>query len=273
MAVIKRFSYKDIDAIRVGRLNQGINTSFILYHLDNTLIDTGPSNQWKYVKPFVEDKTISQILLTHHHEDHSGNAASIAKLKNVTPTSPALTHDIMKRGFNIPFYQHLLWGKAHKVQTQIHGDAIELGNGETLTPIHTPGHAPDLTCYLLNERGWLFSGDLYIANHLKFLRKDEDIPQLMESTRKALSYDFDTIICPHRGVVEQGKQALQEKYDNIAALCEKSQQLKAAGHSVVEISDKLLGKETFFSYISGFKFSKRNLIRSCLKFNPSHRQD
>jgi glyoxylase-like metal-dependent hydrolase (beta-lactamase superfamily II) len=171
----------------------------------------------------------------------------------------------MKRGFNIPFYQNLIWGKAPTLNTRPINDKVQLSHGETLTPIHTPGHAPDLTCYLLNERGWLFSGDLYIANHLKFLRKDEDIPQLLDSTRKALSYDFDTLICPHRGVVEKGKEALQEKLDNIMALCDKSQQLRKAGHSIVEISDKLLGKETAFSYISAFKFSKRNLIKSCLK--------
>lgn len=267
MAVIKRFSFHEIDAIRVGRFDLGINTSFILYRMGDTLIDTGPSNQWQYVKPFVGEKPLKQILLTHHHEDHSGNAAAIAELTGIQPTAPQLTGDIMHRGFNIPFYQNLIWGKAGRLQTQVLGDKVELSNGETLTPIHTPGHAPDLTCYLLNERGWLFSGDLYIANHLKFLRKDEDIPQLLESTRKALGYDFDTIICPHRGVVEQGKKALQEKYDNIAALCEQSQQMHASGHSVIEISDKLLGKETFFSYISGFKFSKRNLIRSCLLFS------
>ncbi len=265
MAVMKRFSYEEMDAIRVGRFNLGINTSFILYRLGNTLIDTGPSNQWQHVKPFIDEKPLDQILLTHHHEDHSGNAAAIAKLTGITPSAPKLTQAIMDHGFNIPFYQYLIWGKAATLDTQTINDKVQLSHGETLTPIHTPGHAPDLTCYLLNERGWLFSGDLYIANHLKFLRKDEDIPQLLGSTRKALSYDFDTLICPHRGVVEKGKQALQEKLDNIMALCDKSQQLRQAGHSVVEISDKLLGKETAFSYISAFKFSKRNLIKSCLK--------
>ncbi len=265
MAIIKRFSYEGMDAIRVGRFNMGINTSFILYRLGNTLIDTGPSNQWQYVKPFIDEKPLDQILLTHHHEDHSGNAAAIAKLTGVTPSAPKLTQTIMERGFNIPFYQYLIWGKAPTLDTHTINDKVQLSHGETLTPIHTPGHAPDLTCYLLNERGWLFSGDLYIANHLKFLRKDEDIPQLLDSTRKALSYDFDTNICPHRGVVENGKQALQEKLDNIMGLCDKAQQLRLAGHSIVEIRDKLLGKETAFSYISAFKFSKRNLIKSCLK--------
>ncbi|MGH1374167.1 MAG: MBL fold metallo-hydrolase [Cellvibrionaceae bacterium] len=264
MAVLDSFSYHDLDAHRVGRFNLGINTSFICYRLEGTLIDCGPSNQWKYVKPFVEQKPVEQVLLTHHHEDHSGNAASIYQLTGIQPQAPDITIDILKRGFKIPPTQRVIWGSAGTFEARkLHQD-LTIG-GDKVTQIFTPGHAKDMTCYLLEDRGWLFSADLYIANHLKFLRSDEHIPTLLQSTKQALLSNFDTLICPHRGVVENGKNKLQEKYDYIVELSEKAQTLRDRGLDAIAISQTLLGKEGLMSKMSGYNFSKRNLIKSCLE--------
>ncbi len=264
MAVLDSFSYHDLDAHRVGRFNLGINTSFICYRLGGTLIDCGPSNQWKYVKPFVEQKPFHQVLLTHHHEDHSGNARNIHKLSGVQPRAPDITIDILKRGFKIPPTQRIIWGQAGRVEAQNIPQELAIG-GEKAKPVFTPGHAKDMTCYLLENRGWLFSADLYIANHLKFLRSDEHIPTLLRSTKKALECDFDTLICPHRGIVENGQKKLKEKYDYIIELSQRAQALQHSGLNQIAITHSLLGKEGLMSKLSGYNFSKRNLIKSCLE--------
>ncbi|SHF52019.1 Glyoxylase, beta-lactamase superfamily II [Microbulbifer donghaiensis] len=264
MSVLDSFRYKDLDALRVGRFNLGINTSFVVYRLQDTIIDTGPSNQWKYVKPFVQGAPFSQLLLTHHHEDHSGNAGAIHRLTGVRPLAPAATVEILKRGFRIPPMQKLIWGSAGKADAAVLPDKIFIGQGP-VTPIFTPGHAKDMTCYLLPDRGWLFSADLYIANYLKFLRSDETIPTLIESIRTVLDQDFDMILCPHRGVVKQGKQRLQEKYDYLLNLAGQAQQLEQQGLALDAITQRLLGKESMMSVLSRYNFSKRNLIASCLE--------
>ncbi len=264
MAVLDTFKYKDLQGHRVGRFNLGINTSFICYRLRDTLVDAGPTNQWKYVKPFVEEKPFSQLLLTHHHEDHSGNAGAIYQLTGVQPQAPDITIDILKKGFKIPLTQKIIWGSSGRVTAQPIGSKLAIG-GEKVRPVFTPGHAKDMTCYLMEDRGWLFSADLYIANYLKLLRIDEHIPTLLNSTAKALDCDFDTLICPHRGVVEQGKGKLREKYNYLLELSEKAQSLQREGKDLLEITFLLLGKEGMMSRTSGYNFSKRNLIRSCLE--------
>lgn len=268
MAILDNFDYHDLQAIRVGRFNLGINTSFIVYRLKDTIVDTGPSNQWKYVKPFIAQAPFSQLLLTHHHEDHSGNAGAIHTLTGVQPKGHSITVDILQRGFKIPPIQKLMWGSAGKANAQVLPDVITIG-GDTVKPIFAPGHAKDMTCYLLHNRGWLWSADLYIANHLKMLRSDEHIPTLLNSIRDVLSHEFETILCPHRGVVENGKLKLQEKYDYIVELAGKSQHLHKQGLELIAISDKLLGKEGMMSVASRYNFSKRNLIRSCLDVDLS----
>lgn len=264
MAVLDSFQYHDLEAHRVGRFNFGINSSFICYRFKDTLIDCGPTNQWKYVKPFVEAKPFSQLLLTHHHEDHSGNAGAIYRLTGVQPKAPDLTIKMLKNGFKIPPTQRMIWGAAGKVEAAPLPDELSIG-GERASAIFTPGHAKDMTCYLLEDRGWLFSADLYIANYLKLLRIDEHIPTLLDSTMKALNCDFETIICPHRGIVENGKQRLQEKYDYLVDLSQRAQQQHQQGKSLEAITLSLLGKEGLMGRLTGYNFSKRNLIRSCLE--------
>lgn len=265
MAILQTFQHQGLEAVRVGRFNLGINTSFNVMRLDGTVFDTGPSNQWKYVKGFIEEKPLKQLLLTHHHEDHSGNAGAIKALTGVTPQAPELTVSILRKGFKIPPIQKLLWGSAGRVEAEALPEKITLSNGESVKAIFAPGHAKDMTCYLLDDRGWLLSADLYIANHLKFLRIDEHIPTIIDSTKDVLSYDFDTIICPHKGVVPQGKLRLKEKYDFLVNLAGEVQHLQGQGRSDKEITHQLLGKENMMSLFSGFNFSKINLVRSCLE--------
>ena len=264
MAVIETVRFHDLEGLRVGRFNMGVNTTFIVYRLRDTLIDTGPSNQWRHVKPFIQQFPISQLLLTHHHEDHSGNAGRIHKLTDVQPLAPALTVDILKRGFRIPPMQKLFWGSAGRAKARPLPEQLIIG-GERVEAIFTPGHAKDMHCYLLPERGWLFSADLYIANYLKLLRSDEHVPTLMNSMRTVLNEDFDTILCPHRGVVQNGKQKLQEKYEYLLNLAAAAQQLQAQGLELEAMTYRLLGKEDFVGIISRYNFSKRNLIASCLE--------
>ncbi|WP_062262843.1 MBL fold metallo-hydrolase [Endozoicomonas arenosclerae] len=265
MSVIERFQHEDLEAIRVGRFNLGVNTSFIVYRLGETVIDTGPSNQWRFLKPFIAEKPLEQLLITHHHEDHAGNIGRISQMTGVTPLAPELSLKKLRDGYATPLMQKLVWGYPGKAEAKPLPASMTLGSGEAVEAIFAPGHARDMTCYLLPERGWLFSADLYIANYLKMLRADEDISILLESTLKVLEYDFELICCPHRGLVKDGKTRLREKYDYIINLAGKVQAMHQKGVPVTEISDQILGKESFISLLSGYNFSKRNLVKSCLE--------
>ncbi|WP_237067393.1 MBL fold metallo-hydrolase [Microbulbifer guangxiensis] len=264
MSVLSTYRHHDLDGIRVGRFNLGVNTTFIVYRLGGTVIDTGPSNQWRHVRSFIESRPLEQLLLTHHHEDHSGNAGAIHRLTGIQPQAPALTADILRRGFRIPSLQRLFWGAAGRAEARPLPDQLIIGD-ERAEAIFTPGHAKDMHCYLLPERGWLFSADLYIANYLKMLRSDEDVATLLKSMRAVLARDFDTILCPHRGVVERGRERLQEKYDYLVSLAGEAQDLQRQGFQLNAITRRLLGKEDLVGIVSRYNFSKRNLIASCLE--------
>ncbi len=268
MAIWQQYKYDFVEGQKVGLLNKGINTQFIVYRLNETLIDAGPSNQWKHVRSFLKQNPPSQLLLTHHHEDHSGNAQRIAKLYKLTPKAPSLSREKLASGYPTPLIQKLVWGNPQPVKT-IPLNALEyLADGTKIIPVATPGHSKDLTCFLLPQQGYFFSGDLYLAKTIKLLRKDEDLSQIIVSLRKALSLDFETLFCPHGGIFQQGKFALQGKLNNILTLCSKAQTLRDKGWDYQSITTELLGPEDMIAKLSRGNLSRLNLIKQCCLVNP-----
>ncbi len=156
MSVRKHYQYKDVVGMKVGRINQGLNTNFIVYRMGETIIDSGPSNQWKYVKRFLDKSKVSQLLLTHHHEDHSGNAHYISKEYNIVPKAPQLARAKLKAGYKTPLMQRLVWGSLIPVETTALNECEYLTDGTKIIPVHTPGHAKVFNVLLLTRKEIFF---------------------------------------------------------------------------------------------------------------------
>lgn len=264
MAVLERIRYRDLDGLRTGHFNLAPATSFVIYRLGDTLIDAGPRNQWRHIRRFVDERAVRQLLITHFHEDHSGNSANLARHLRLTPRTSEETGRQLRHGFSIQWYRRIVWGAAAKVLTRPFDDDLIINGCDRVTPIATPGHTPDLTCFHLPDRGWLFSGDMYISSRLKLLEREEDLSQILASLRHLLALEFELILCPHRGPVTEGKPALQRKYNYLIELVEHSHHLHQQGYPLAVITRRLLGRENWMSYMTGFDFSKRQLIRACL---------
>jgi glyoxylase-like metal-dependent hydrolase (beta-lactamase superfamily II) len=134
----------------------------------------------------------------------------------------------------------------------------------TLQVIATPGHAFDHVVLWLPERGWLFSADLYIMERARYIRRRDDLALWMDSLRRMLAYDFDTMFCAHAGRVEGAHGAIRRKLAYWEELAGDARQLAAAGYEPRAISRQLLGRAGFITLWSGGNYSKQNLIRGLL---------
>jgi len=264
----ERFNHTDVEGLRVGR-GAKINNTCILYRLGGTVIDTGPPNQWKQVRRFLQERDILQVLLTHHHEDHSGNGAHIHQHTG----APVKVHPsgvgCLREGFPLRLYQRIFWGQPKAFEAQAAAEEIELSEGLRLRMVHTPGHSHDSACFLEPGRGWLFSGDLFVASKPRYLRGDEDPNQQIESLERILSLDFKTVFCAHRGVLEEGRSDLGRRLDYLVTMRENVRRLRREGLPVGEITRRLLGREDWMTWMTGFHFSKRNLVTAFLDLRPS----
>ena len=264
----KRLAYGPIDGLQTGRFGASINTMSICYRIGHTLIDTGPPNRWRAVRRFVDEQhaehRIERVVLTHHHEDHAGNAIRIKKHLGVPVFAPEASLEPLAEGFPMELYRRIVWGKPNPVAAQPMPERLSIANGWHLQRIAVPGHADDMVCYLVPEEGWLFTADLFIARKPRYLRHDEDLLQLIASLRRVLEYDFEILFCGHRGVVKNGRQALREKLRYLEALCGVVQRRHDSGESINHITEQMLGRDGMLRWLSGGDFSKKHMIRSCL---------
>ncbi len=260
---MSRFQHADVEGLRVGRFAGRLNTTCVLYRLGDAIIDTGPANQWSVVRGFIEERDIAKVIVTHHHEDHSGNLASIGDATGARAYAPVASRRRLAHGFVLRPYQHIVWGRPRSAKTSVLPEALELAGGFRLVPISAPGHSSDMTCYLEPERGWLFSGDLYVSSKTIYLRQDEDLRLHLQSLRDILQLQFETVFCSHRGVLNSGRSAIQRKLEFLENLREEVGRLRDQGIGVPEITRRLLGREDMMTLITGFHYSKKNLIRAC----------
>ena len=248
----------------VGLLAPPVMTAWC-YYIDGLLIDTGISLLRKKAVEMISAFNPDQIVLTHHHEDHSGNACAISSKLEIPVYGHAYARQKLSTPYPIKPYQHLLWGKSQPLMVNLLPETIETKNYSFL-PVHTPGHSKDHTVYIEKNRGWLFSGDLFLGTRIKYFRKDEVISDQIDSLKKLLFYDFDTLYCAHNPHLTGGKKRIREKLDFLENFSGTVYELYQKGYSEKAIINCLdNGSDMFIKIITVKNASYANMVKSALK--------
>lgn len=264
MAISSELSRHQVTGLRVGRMGRWRNSTAVLYALGGAMIDCGPPNQLAIVRDFVKEQNCRQVLITHHHEDHSGNAAPLMA-DGLAVMAPQASLEPLAQGFPLRTYQKFLFGTPQRARPNPLPSCIELDGGLTLEPLAAPGHSSDMTCLLLRQRGWLFSGDALVALRPRYLRDDEDLSDHLRTLRMLIALDCETVFCAHLGVVKEPQKAFGKRLDYLLSLKQRARELDQAGLPLREITRRLLGREGLMWCFTTGQFSKRNLIAQCLQ--------
>jgi len=228
MRVSKRYDFGEIKGFKLGwsPLGSPLMTVYC-YLLGDLMVDTGQAHMQKEVLKIAGDHNIQRVFLTHHHEDHSGNAAALKQDCRARVFGHPLTGKKMATAFRILPYQKYVWGQSTPLTIEPFPETIETIWGK-MVPVYSPGHSKDHTVFLLEDAGVLFSGDLYLADTIKFFRADEDVGTQIDSLRGLAGLDFDTLLCSHFPKLENGKKHIEKKlsfletfYGDIVGLWEK----------------------------------------------------
>lgn len=180
------------------------------FEVDGLLIDTGPSLAKSAVLHTIRSLPLTHVVLTHTHEDHSGNAAAIKEQMNLPVYGHIQAMEIMARGFEILPYQKAMFGPAGKLMIRPVDRKVDTEH-YTFEVIHTPGHAPEHIALYERSKGWLFSGDLFVAEKIKYFRKHESMSEQIRSLKKLAKLDFDQLFCNHNPQLKDGKPKLISK--------------------------------------------------------------
>ncbi len=266
MKTIKKHKFGNVYAYELGYSAVGRPLMTVnCYVVGDILIDTGQSHMSRAVLDIVKAHKISAVLLTHHHEDHSGNAAVIKKAFDIPIQAHSLTIDKMKDSYKIFPYQHWVWGATTPVRLDSFIPDFYEHENLKFQLIHAPGHSKDHSVFLEVNHGWLFSGDLYLGDRIKYFRADEKIEEQIASIRNVLSYEFDSLYCSHNPRPINGKrylaaklQFLEDFYGNVSIL---------ADHGLDEkkiMRQLQLKEQRMIKLICFGNVSMRNMVRSVI---------
>jgi glyoxylase-like metal-dependent hydrolase (beta-lactamase superfamily II) len=155
------------------------------------LIDPGPDNDAHLAAILdVVGARLRWILCTHTHHDHSPGARA---LKAAT--------DAEVIGMRAPPHGNQDTAFAPD-RIFAHGDALDCGEFK-LTAIHTPGHASNHLCYLLDREKLLFTGDHIMQGSTVVINPpDGDMVAYLQSLASLLELDIERVAPGHGHPIE-----------------------------------------------------------------------
>lgn len=253
----------DVSVVRMSRSYFGRPLQAVhCYAVGDTLVDTGLASQGDAVLDFAADTGIRRALITHHHEDHVGNADRLGR-EGVAIHAGEQTAALIARDLPIRFYQHFLWGKARPARAAPFDDEIFVGAHRAVI-VPAPGHCVDQVAFHVPERGWLFSGDAFIHERVKVFRRDEDFADTIATLERFLALDFEVLFCAHRPHFTKGKDAIRQKLGWLREVEGEVRALHEKGVPPSEIARRVVPQPSPITWITLGDASGENLVRSIL---------
>ncbi len=141
---------------------------------------------------------IRWIFVTHTHRDHSPAAAALKARTGAVLYGRRAIH---------PEWQDATFVPDRELA---HGERVAVGAGTTLRVIHTPGHASNHLCYLLEEEHTLFTGDHVMQGSTVVINPpDGDMAQYLESLRVLLHEPLSWLAPGHGFLIEHPADAIR----------------------------------------------------------------
>jgi glyoxylase-like metal-dependent hydrolase (beta-lactamase superfamily II) len=194
---------------RVLGLNPGMMTgpgtnTYLVGRRDPILIDTGAGvpDYVRLMESYLGERGFSQpsrVILTHRHRDHMGG---VGQLRG------------RFKGLRVAKMVHKDSGLPEPMDDLRDGQTVE-GDGVTLIPIHTPGHASDHLCYYLTEEKALFTGDVILGGSTTVIPSDDgNLADYLDSLRRLQRLDVRRIYPAHGPVIEDAPAKIREYIDH-----------------------------------------------------------
>jgi glyoxylase-like metal-dependent hydrolase (beta-lactamase superfamily II)/8-oxo-dGTP pyrophosphatase MutT (NUDIX family) len=162
------------------------------------IIDPGPDDA-QHVEALLRESgaRLRYIVATHTHMDHSPAARRLKELTGADVLGmPAPPHARQDQDFAPD-------------RVLRHGERIAVGNA-TLRVVHTPGHASNHLCYLLEEEKLLFTGDHIMQGSTVVINPpDGNMQAYFDALRSLLEEDLEWLAPGHGFLIDQPHRAVR----------------------------------------------------------------
>lgn len=214
---------------RITAPNPGFMTGpgtncYLVGETEHAIIDPGPRDEGhiEAIAAAVADRA-RWILVTHAHPDHCPAARPLADRLGI----PVYAHATRLRGVRDPDFR-----PDHSLAD---GDQIK-GADFSLRCLHTPGHAADHLCFLLESAGMLFAGDHVMEGVTVVIAPpDGDMAAYLRSLEALQAEAIECIAPAHGGLLDQPRMRfkrvishrLEREAQVVAALAQQAASVEA----------------------------------------------
>ncbi|MBY8989333.1 MAG: MBL fold metallo-hydrolase [Candidatus Lokiarchaeota archaeon] len=257
------------------------------YLVDGLLIDSGAPGGVNDLREFVNslnpDNMIEKCFITHAHEDHAGGANLLSREFGIPIYAGEKAIELLKLGNSYPDYRQMAWGpKLLPVDATTTEELIFTKSKKykfEFFPMN--GHAPELIALIEREQQWAFVADAVQPKYKMIFGGHSDIQEDISLIYHSLGelYEFtegmdNLLIFSAGNGVFHGRKTLLERRNEIKVLHLKiHEMLRELPTNILTeklIVRKLLreihGKESFIGQMTRGALSRKNLIRSLLKW-------
>lgn len=225
------------------------------YVVRDTIVDTGFRHVGRSLARFVDHRRPRGIIVTHWHEDHAGNAPTLAARWPMWMAE--YTEQKLRERQQVKFYRHFTWGRPKKLVSQLRTFDIA-----PLQVIATPGHSPDHHVVFDTDTRTLFSGDLWLGVKVRIVGASENPYEIIDSLSRAIALAPTRMFDAHRGLVEQPVRALEAKRTWLSVTVDEIERRLDTGDDEKAILKSVLGGEERTALVSQGEYSRRNLVRA-----------
>ena len=183
--------------------------TFIVGHGRVAVVDPGPDDREHFAALLraLEGETVSHVLVTHHHMDHSPLARALADHfgASLCGRPAAMTAEdggaVRLEAGDDPFF---------RPDVEIGDGWRACGPGWTLEALHTPGHTVNHFCYAVEEENALLCGDHVMAWSTSIVSPPEGhMGRYLESLERILGLDFAVLYPAHGPHLERPRRFLE----------------------------------------------------------------
>jgi len=263
----KRIDIHDHDGARwvEGTLSiPGMAMKSHFYIIDNLLLDTGPARLGSLSGKVFKEEKVVRGAATHYHEDHTGMAPWLIREMKIPFYLQKNDVEIVKEATKLPRYRAFAWGNREGFTASRLGDVLETDH-HRFEVIDAPGHSPHHVVFHEAQKGWLFTGDLYVSSRQRVAFVDEHMGQSITTLKMLLSLDFDYLFCAHAGILAKGKERIREKLEVLQEIRGTVMGLYEKGLSVDEINKTLYPKKDLWFRLSKGEWSSRKIVSTIIE--------
>lgn len=174
---------------------------------DCAVIDPGPADpaHIEAILSAVGTASISAIMCTHTHRDHSPAAAPLtertgAPIVGCAPLVLESDHPRADESFDTTYAPDRIMEDGEQMR----------GTGWTLTAVTTPGHTSNHICYALEESGALFTGDHVMGwSTSVVIPPDGDMGDYLASLEKLMAREDTVYHSAHGAAITKPRQLVR----------------------------------------------------------------